>query len=131
MLVSVLPSATPTFQSSAKSTAPTVFVPPSSINYFSYKGKFFSTLSNADLNGNPLSSCKSIYYPLLIDWILAPDDIDSREAISLNTWSTTTVIVASGVGYYSNSTWGLNWDYLDYLYQSFTVARSYSVPVKS
>eukprot|EP01036_Dinobryon_divergens_P028044 gene28044-36929_t len=106
--------------SSAKSptTRPT-FLIPTSINFYYYNGKYYSTLANVDLNGYP--RCQSIYYYLPTDWVLAPDDIDSKYAISFNTWSTTTVVVASGVGYYSASSAGfINTAYSKWLYTYYS-----------
>jgi hypothetical protein len=52
---------------------------------------------------------------------LAPDDIDSKYAISFNTWSTSTVVVASGVGYYSAYPAGvINTAYSIWLYTSYS-----------
>ena len=47
--------------------------------------------------------CQRNYEELPQDWILAPDNSNSMNVISLNTWSTKTVIVDSGFGYYSRS----------------------------
>ena len=46
------------------------------------------------------------YEYLPINWILVPEDSNSLKVISLYMWSTKTVVVASGAGYYSNSTYG-------------------------
>eukprot|EP01035_Chromulina_nebulosa_P003046 gene3046-4158_t len=64
---------------------------------------------------NGQSYCQNYYYYLPSNWILAPDDDDSLDVITANTWSTTTVVVAApgnitGNGYYSNSIWGLSND---------------------
>eukprot|EP01036_Dinobryon_divergens_P033685 gene33685-43536_t len=93
---------------------PTPFVPPSRTNYYSYNGKYYSTLADVSLN-NGQSYCQNYYYYLPSNWILAPDDDDSLDVITANTWSTTTVVVAApgnitGNGYYSNSIWGLSND---------------------
>ncbi len=52
------------------------------------------------------SYCQPGYFYLPTDWVLAPDNSDSKSAIFLNTWSTYTVVVASGVGYFSKSSYG-------------------------
>ena len=96
---SVTPSIQPTFQGPSLPTIPTLSVIPSSINYY------YSTLANANLNSGT-TYCQNTFLYVPTDWILAPDDIDSLSVITLNTWSTTTVVVASGVGYYSKSTFG-------------------------
>ena len=52
------------------------------------------------------SYCQPGYFYLPTDWVLAPDNSDSKSAIFLNTWSTYTVVVDSGVGYFSKSSFG-------------------------
>jgi hypothetical protein len=80
-------------------TEPTIY------RNYSYNGKYFSTLANLNVNGlNVL--CQDGYIKLPKNWVLAPDNSDSLSAIYYNTWSTNTVVVASGVGYKSKSTYG-------------------------
>ena len=52
------------------------------------------------------SYCQPGYFYLPTGWVLAPDNSDSKSTIFLNTWSTYTVVVASGVGYFSKSSYG-------------------------
>ena len=82
----------------------------------------------ANVNLNLANSyCQSSYYYLPIDWIFAPDNVDSLYAIYYNTWSTTTVVVASGVGYYSKSTFGLrNTAYSNWLIPYYSPSYGYS-----
>lgn len=124
---SAVPSAKPTFQRTTVPTAvPSKYLLPTSINYYIYNGKYYSTLANVNLN-NPPNYCQSGYYYLPTDWIVAPDDIDSRTAINLNTWSTNTVVVASGVGYYSKSVFGAkNTAYINWLSYSYSYSYGYS-----
>ena len=108
------PSATPTFQrTSIKPTAiPTVVLPGVWWSYYAYNGKYYSTIAAS----NGFDTCLNYFYYLPTDWILAPDDSNSLNAISLNAWNTVTVVVASGRGYYSNSTYGLlNNEYSNWL----------------
>ena len=85
---------------------PTVFVPPFRSYYYIYNGKYFSTLADVPLNLSPATTCQTNPYYLPSGWVLAPDNADSARAISSNSWSTSTVVVSSGVGYYSASTYG-------------------------
>eukprot|EP01036_Dinobryon_divergens_P032311 gene32311-41872_t len=83
------------------------FVPPYRRNYYSYNGKYYSTLADVSVNSG-LRYCQNTYYCLPRDWILAPDDDDSLDVITANSWSTDTVVVAasgsdSRNGYYSGS----------------------------
>ena len=97
-------------------TMPTAFT---SINYYYFNGKYYSTLANVNINGPSL--CQNTYYYLPFDWILAPDNSDSIGVIFSNTWSTSTVVVASGVGYYSRSSYAsINRAYSYWLYTSYS-----------
>eukprot|EP01036_Dinobryon_divergens_P035088 gene35088-45417_t len=126
---SAIPSAKPTFRrTTVPTTVPSKYLLPTSINYYIYNGKYYSTLANVNLN-NPSNFCQSgyYYYYLPTDWVFAPDDIDSRTAIYLNTWSTNTVVVASGVGYYSKSYFGAkNTAYINWLSYSYSYSYGYS-----
>jgi hypothetical protein len=83
-------------------------------NYYAYNGKYYSTIAAAYGDGDTCQN--NHYYYLPTDWTLAPDDSSSLYAISLNAWKTVTVVVASGRGYYSNSTYGLlNSEYTNWL----------------
>ena len=83
--------------------APTAL--PINMNYYTYNGKYYSTLANVYVN-SANSFCQYAYFYLPTNWVLAPDTSDSLYAIYYNNWSTTTVVVASGVGYYSKSYYG-------------------------
>ena len=105
MIASISPSARPaslkpTTILTTSPTAPTIY------RNYSYNGKYFSTLANLKVNDlNVL--CQNGYIKLPKSWVLAPDNSDSISAIYYNTWSTNTVVVASGVGYKSKSSYGL------------------------
>ena len=64
--------------------------------------------------------CQSSSYNLPNNWVLAPDNSDSRYVIYLKTWSTYAVVVASGVGYYSDSS------YYGSIYRTYMLQSYYS-----
>ena len=105
MIASISPSARPT--SLKPTTNPTTSPTALTIHRnFSYNGNYFSTLANLNVNGQYVL-CQNGYINLPKNWVLAPDNSDSISAIYYNTWSTNTVVVASGVGYKSKSSYGL------------------------
>ena len=60
------------------------------------------------------------------NWVLAPDDADSLQVIYSYAWSTSTVIVSSGVGYNSASTFGsINKAYINWLLTSGSTLSGY------
>ena len=124
IIPSAIPSIIPTTRPTIRpTTMPTLFLIPSSINSYYYYGKYYSTLANVDLNGP--SVCQTNFNYLPKNWVLAPDDTTSRAVIALNTWSTSTVVLASGYGYYSSSG-AQNSPYPKWLSYSYSAAYGYS-----
>lgn len=70
-------------------------------NYISYKGIYYSLLSNHLVDGFD-SYCQDNCTELPENWAVAPDNADSIAVISAHYWSTNVVVVANGKGY-----WGL------------------------
>ena len=128
------PSGKPTAKRTTPTARPTViptqFVPPSRMNYYLYNGKYYSTLADVNVN-NPSTTCQNTYYTLPMDWIFAPGDSDSLQVIFLNTWSTSTVVVASGDGYFSKSSYGLLNNAVSYwLHTSYSIyGNKYTCPI--
>eukprot|EP01036_Dinobryon_divergens_P032633 gene32633-42267_t len=114
------PSAKPT-----PTAIPTVFTPPSRANFYFYNGHYYSTLTDVLVNSPTSSTCQRSYYLMPPNWILAPFNRDSLAVITSNTWSTTTVVVEYGKGYYSKSSSfsaGLaNTKYTDWILTSYNL----------
>ena len=67
-----------------------------------YNNKTYAVLSHADPNGAG-SACQSGYMSVEPGFVLAPQDADSLAVIAAHKWSTTVVILANGVSYFSKS----------------------------
>ena len=82
-----------------------------------YHGKYYSTLADVPVDVNQYW-CQDNYITLPGNWVIAPDNSDSRAVIGAHYWSASGVVVAGGKLYYglyygssAGSYWGSG--YLD------------------
>ncbi len=47
--------------------------------------------------------CQGGYIALPVNWVVAPDNADTRYVIGAHSWSTSYVVLSNGYGYYTGS----------------------------
>jgi len=79
-----------------------LIVQTSSLNYITYSGYDYSTLSNVDPDGSSLL-CQGYgtYLSVPSGWALVPYSSDALSVITDHTWSTDVIVLSNGYSYWT------------------------------